>query len=144
MIVFDLRCGAAHVFEAWFASSSAFEDQRASGQIACPLCSDTDVAKALMAPGIPTKGNRRADPPPPAVAVKQALRIIAEQQAKVLAGSQWVGKSFATHARAMHQGDEDVRPIHGQASLSEARALVDEGVPIAPLPLPVVPPEQAN
>lgn len=143
MIVFDLRCGAGHVFEAWFASSTAYADQAAAGQVACPFCGDTAVAKAVMAPSIPTKGNQRSDPPSPAL-VKQVLHQLAAAQAKALEGSQWVGKTFATRARAMHQGEEDHKPIHGQASLAEAKALVDEGVSVAPLPLPVVPPEKTN
>jgi len=143
MIVFDLRCAAGHVFEAWFASSGAYADQRAAGQVACPLCGDRAIDKALMAPSIPAKGNRRADLASPA-AVKAAIAEIATRQAKLLEGSQWVGTAFADRARAMHAGEEAERPIHGQASLAEARALVDDGVPVAPLPIPVVPPETAN
>ena len=143
MIVFDLRCGLDHVFEAWFASSAAYDAQAAAGLLACPMCGDTAIAKALMAPSIPAKSNRRADPPP-AAAVKSALREIAADQAKTLATSSWVGSDFATRARAMHDGDEAVRPIHGQASLAEAKALVAEGVPVAPLLCPVVPPEKTN
>lgn len=143
MIVFDLRCGTGHVFEAWFASSAAYADQAAAGQVACPLCGDTAVVKALMAPSIPAKGNQRGEVPPAAL-VKQALHQLAAAQAKALDGSQWVGTAFASRARAMHQGEEDHKPIHGQASLAEAKALVDEGVSVAPLPLPVVPPEKTN
>lgn len=143
MIVFDLRCGAGHVFEAWFASSGAYEDQCAAGQVACPLCGDSTIAKAVMAPRIPAKGNQREETPPPA-SVKDALRQLAEVQAKALQGSQWVGTDFAARARAMHAGEEDTQRIHGQASIAEAKALLDEGVSVAPLPLPVVPPEKAN
>ena len=143
MIVFDLRCGLDHVFEAWFASSAAYEAQAAAGLLACPMCGDTAIAKALMAPSIPAKSNRRADPPP-AAAIKAALREIAADQARTLATSSWVGSDFATRARAMHDGDEVVRPIHGQASLAEAKALVADGVPVAPLLCPVVPPEKTN
>lgn len=143
MIVFDLRCGKGHVFEAWFGSGTAYDEQAAAGQVTCPLCGDMQVAKAMMAPGIPTKGNRRPDAPAPA-AVKQAMRLLAAEQKKALASSQWVGSDFATRARAMHVGDEDTKPIHGQASIAEAQALVDEGVSVAPLPFPVVPPEKTN
>lgn len=143
MIVFDLRCGSGHVFEAWFASGTAYEDQAAAGQVACPLCGATDVAKAVMAPGIPAKGNRRGDAPAPA-AVKAMLRQMADHQATALRSSQWVGTDFADRARSMHDGVETLRPIHGQASLAEAKALVDDGVPVAPLLFPVVPPEKAN
>lgn len=144
MIVFDLRCGGGHVFEAWFGSSTAYEAQREAGQIACPLCGDTAIDKALMAPNLPAKGNQRTEAPMAPAAVKAALRELAAAQARALAQSQWVGTDFATRARAMHEGEEAHAPIHGQATRAEAKALVDDGVPVAPLPLPVVPPEAAN
>jgi len=153
MIVFDLRCARAHVFEAWFASSGAFEDQRTRGLLSCPLCGDGDIAKAVMAPNIPAKGNRRDAPPPPAPAgaempppevMKAAIRALAEAQAKALEKSEWVGRAFADRARAMHAGEADHAPIHGEATPSEAKALAEEGVAIAPLPFPVVPPEALN
>ncbi len=142
MIVFDLKCGGGHVFEAWFASSGAYEDQRGAGQVRCPVCDDGDVAKAVMAPAVGAKGNRGAAPTP--AAIKTAMQALAAQQAKVLESSQWVGTAFADRARAMHLGEEKQATIHGQASLAEAKALVDEGVPVAPLPLPVVPPRTTN
>ncbi|MBA15500.1 MAG: hypothetical protein CMN73_04000 [Sphingomonas sp.] len=165
MIVFDLKCGQGHVFEAWFGSSAAFEDQKARGMLACPMCGDGDVGKALMAPNVGTKGNRKTDssaPVPPPVSatpdakpsppveapspelVKAALAALAQMQAKALENSQWVGKSFATRARAMHAGEEDRAPIHGQATAEEAREMIEDGLPIAPLPFPVVPPEARN
>lgn len=143
MIVFDLRCGGGHVFEAWFASSAAWEEQRAAGHVRCPICDDGTIEKAMMAPAIPTKGNQRADPPTPAAA-KAALRALAAAQAKALEGSTWVGGGFAARARAMHDGEEPHATIHGQATLAEAKALVEDGVSVAPLPLPVTPPETAN
>ena len=142
MIVFDLKCAAGHVFEAWFGSSGAYDAQRERGHVACPVCGDTAIEKAIMAPSIAAKGNTRADPPP--AAVKQALAMLAAKQAKALEGSHWVGGAFATRARAMHSGEEPDAPIHGQATLAEAKALMEEGVPVAPLPLPVAPPERLN
>ncbi len=151
MIVFDLRCGAGHVFEAWFGSSAAYESQRARGLVSCPLCGDGAVDKAVMAPNIAAKGNRREAPPadtaaaqPPAEAMKAAMQALAQAQAKALEGSEWVGMAFAERARAMHLGEEAHAPIHGQASADQARALIDEGVPVAPLPFPVIPPEASN
>ena len=141
MIVFDLRCGNGHVFEAWFGSGAAFESQSAAGQVRCPLCDDAAVTKAAMAPNVAAKGNSRSAPP---AEIKAAMRALAAAQAKVLEGSQWVGGTFAERARAMHSGDEAHAPIHGQASLAEAKALVDDGVPVAPLPLPVTPPDTVN
>jgi len=144
MIVFDLKCGAGHVFEAWFGSSGDYEDQRARGLLSCPLCGDAEVAKAVMAPNVPAKGNRKDDAPPSPAAVKAALAAMAEAQKKALDGSTWVGGAFANQARAMHDGEIDHKPIHGQASAEEARALVEDGVPVAPLPFPVMPPNARN
>ncbi|QNE31443.1 DUF1178 family protein [Sphingomonas sp. NBWT7] len=142
MIVFDLRCGGEHVFEAWFASSAAYDHQRERKLIACPLCGDTTIEKSVMAPNVSAKANSRAPAAP--VDVKVALRALAAAQRKVLEGSRWVGKDFATQARAMHDGAQPHETIHGQATIAEAKALVDDGVAVAPLPLPIVPPEQSN
>lgn len=142
MIVFDLRCGAGHVFEAWFASGAAYEDQRAADQVACPLCGNGAIEKAAMAPAVPAKGNSRTPVSP--AAIKAMMKQLADVQAKALKDSTWVGRDFPDRARAMHAGDEAHSVIHGQATMAEAKALVDEGVPVAPLPLPVVPPEAKN
>jgi hypothetical protein len=151
MIVFDLKCGGGHVFEAWFGSSRAWEDQRNAGLVACPMCGSDDVAKAVMAPNLAAKGNQRAqaaaaapgNAPPPEV-VKAAMEMLASAQAKMLETSQWVGTGFADKARAMHLGEVPVAQIHGQATADEAQELIEEGVPVAPLLVPVVPPEQCN
>ena len=156
MIVFDLQCSGAHVFEAWFASSTAYEEQRARGLLVCPVCGDGEIAKAVMAPNVGAKGNSRAagapetsiavsdaGPPSPA-AIKAAMQAIAAMQAKMLEKSEWVGRTFADRARAMHAGEADPAPIHGQTTRAEAEALAEEGVPVAPLLVPVVPPEALN
>ncbi len=143
MIVFDLKCGGGHVFEAWFGSTAAFDGQVAAGQVRCPICDDADIGKALMAPAIAAKGNRRPDVPA-AAAIKRAMQQLATAQNKALENSRWVGAAFADQARAMHSGEREHAVIHGQTSIAEARALVDEGVPVAPLPFPVVPPDALN
>ncbi len=76
--------------------------------------------------------------------VQQALQKLAQAQAKALKNSKWVGKDFAEQSREMHYGERDEAAIHGQASLEDAKALVDEGVPVAPLPFPIAPPEDLN
>lgn len=152
MIVFDLKCAGGHVFEAWFGSSAAYEEQRAGAMIACPLCGSAEVAKAVMAPNVGAKGNARPAagvvpaprPEPSCEAVKAALAAMAASQAKALEGSEWVGLAFADRARAMHAGEEQHAPIHGQATPQQAKALLDDGINVAPLPLPVVPPEACN
>ena len=148
MIVFDLRCrGAGHVFEAWFASGDDFDAQAARGLVACPLCGDVRIEKAMMAPRVGAKGNSgpvsdlpiRAAPPLPAD-MKAMLTALAEAQGKALEKSTWVGRRFADEARAIHHGEAEDKAIHGQATSAEARQLIDDGVPVAPLPLPVRPP----
>ena len=142
MIVFDLRCAGDHVFEAWFASSAAYEDQRGRSLVSCPMCGVTAVEKAVMAPNVAQKGNAR--PAAASAEIKAALHALAAAERKALDGSRWVGADFANQARAMHVGDQKVETIHGQATIAEAKSLVDEGVSVAALPLPVVPPEKAN
>ncbi|HVI99457.1 MAG TPA: DUF1178 family protein [Sphingomonas sp.] len=142
MIVYDLRCATGHVFEAWFGSSADYDDQRARGLVACPMCGDGDIEKAVMAPNVGAKGNRGAVAAP--AEAKAALAALAAAQAQALEGSEWVGRSFATRARAMHEGEEAHATIHGQATPAEAKALAEDGVPVAPLPFPVVPPGARN
>lgn len=152
MIVFDLRCATqGHVFEAWFASSAAFEDQQARGLVACPLCGSAEVAKAPMAPAVGAKGNASpASARPEGLfggapeEVKKMLAAAAVLQKALLAGSESVGPRFAAEARAIHLGEAEQRPIHGEATRAEAESLIEEGVAIAPLPFPVVPPGEEN
>jgi hypothetical protein len=153
VIIFDLKCGSqGHVFEGWFASSAEYEEQRARRLVSCPLCGSGDVAKAVMAPAVSAKGNSHAASSAAAAdlfaaapaAVKAMLAAAAAVQKKLLAASEGVSDRFADEARAIHLGDADARPIHGRASRDEARALIEEGVEIAPLPFPVVDPAAEN
>lgn len=155
MIVYDLACSGGHRFEGWFGSSGDYEDQRARGLLACPSCGSAEVSKAPMAPAVPAKGNSRQEVLPPeapqAMAntpmppeVQKALAALARVQAEVLKNSTWVGDRFAEETRKMHYGEREEAPIHGQASLAEAKALIEEGVPVAPLPFPVAPPDKLN
>jgi hypothetical protein len=154
MIVYDLACTQGHRFEGWFGSSGDFEDQRARGLLACPTCGASDVSKAPMAPAVPAKGNSRQEVLPPEAKpmantpmppeMHKALAALAKAQAEALKNSTWVGDKFAEETRKMHYGERDEAPIHGQASLAEAKALIEEGVPVAPLPFPVAPPEKLN
>jgi hypothetical protein len=155
MIVFDLSCHEGHRFEGWFGSSADYEDQRARGFLACPSCGSAEVSKAPMAPAVPAKGNARAEVLPPETPrqvantpmppqVQQALAALAKVQAEALKNSTWVGDKFAEETRKMHYGERVEAPIHGQATLAEAKALIEEGVPVAPLPFPVAPPDKLN
>jgi hypothetical protein len=156
MIVFDLCCDAGHRFEGWFGSSDDYAGQQARGLVACPACGSAAVEKAPMAPAVPRKGNRQPALPTPATTkqpmasgpmppqVAQALAQLAEAQARALQTSKWVGDAFAEQTRAMHYGERDSETIHGHASLEEAKALFEEGIPVAPLPFPIAPPDELN
>ncbi len=126
MIVFDLACANAHVFEAWFASSAAYEDQVQRRLVACPLCGDTGIAKAVMAPALAAKGNKGSG------AGDRAALLALQRQME--AQSDYVGDDFARRARAMHDGDTPVRSIHGEATLADAAALHADGIAVLPLP----------
>lgn len=143
MIVFDLKCGGGHVFEAWFASTAAFEDQQARGLLSCAICGACEVEKAVMAPRVGAKSNSVTAPAPMATARKM-LAALAAAQAVALPRSRWVGRRFAEEARAIHEGISPGETIHGQATAEEARALADDGVTVMPLLVPVVPPGALN
>ena len=143
MIIFDLKCAPqGHVFEAWFGSSEDFLGQQGRGLVSCPVCGSGDIAKAPMAPAVGAKGNRAEGPPPGQV--KAMLGAMADAQRKMLESSEHVGPRFADEARAIHLGEAEARAIHGQATPGQADELRDEGIPVAPLPFPVVPPEDEN
>ena len=133
MIVFDLHCrDGGEIFEAWFRSNADFDEQKSAGLVQCPFCQSANVGKAPMAPSVPRKGS------------ENPLARIAAMQAEMLKDSRWVGDQFADTARAIHSGERAPEQVHGNATLDQAKSLVDEGVPVAPLPLPVRPPEQLN
>jgi hypothetical protein len=143
VIIFDLRCAAAgHVFEAWFGSGEDYAAQKARGLVSCPLCGSADVDKAPMAPAVGARGNR-ADGQPLAQ-LKAMLGALAEAQKKLLESSEHVGPRFADEARAIHLGEAEARAIHGQATPAEADELRDEGIPVAPLPFPVIAPGEEH
>ena len=127
MIVFDLLCSNDHRFEGWFASSADHEAQAARGLIACPLCDDHAIARAVTAAAVPAKSNQRS-----AAIADPAAKLLAMQRA-LEADSTWVGDRFASEARALHARGAD-GSIHGTASLADARALLEDGVPLLPLP----------
>jgi hypothetical protein len=133
MIVFDLQCrDGGETFEAWFRSNADYDEQREAGLVECPFCQSANVRKAPMAPRLPRKGS------------EDSLARIAAVQAEMLKDSRWVGDRFAETARAIHNGEAEREQVHGSATIEQARSLVDDGVPVAPLPLPVRPPNQVN
>lgn len=135
MIVFDLRCrDSGDTFEGWFQSSADYDRQSELGLVRCPVCGSGRIGKAPMAPRLPAKSGGPSS----------ALARLAKVQAEALKNSEWVGDRFAKVALSMHLGESEARSVHGQVSSAEAKALVEEGVPVAPLLLPLVPPSQVN
>ncbi len=167
MIAFDLICApGGHRFEGWFASSTEYERQLTAQLLCCPTCGTSAVTKAIMAPNVARKGNQstvsqpavsplRPQPeseqvvavsnqPDMPAEIEKAIAALGKLQNRMLENSDWVGNKFAEEARAIHYGETPERIIHGSASANEAQALFDEGITVAPLPLPFVPPEAKN
>ena len=148
MIRYALKCSDDHRFESWFQSADAFDTLAAKGLVSCAICGSTKVSKALMAPRVAvadTVAEPAATPAParplsePSHPAEQMLRALRDHLAK---NSTYVGGRFADEARAMHLGEAEERPIHGEATVPEARALIEDGIPIAPLP--ILPPDKTN
>jgi hypothetical protein len=139
MIQFSLKCAEDHRFDSWFQSAEAFEKLQARGMVTCAVCGSGDVEKALMAPRVRAgrKAAVEASRPEggalskPASPAEQAMT---ELRRKIEENSEYVGSNFAREARDMHDGVTPERAIYGEARPEEARKLLDEGVPVTPLP----------
>lgn len=151
MIRYALKCGEGHSFESWFQSAEAFDALAGRGLLSCAVCGGAEVSKALMAPRVTgeTSGESLGDTPaesaperPLSAPTHPAETALRKMRAHVEKTATYVGGNFAREARAMHVGDVPEKPIYGQADPDEARALIEDGVPI--LPLPGVPGDKAN
>lgn len=134
MIRYALKCAQGHSFESWFQSADAFDTLAGRGMVACAVCGGTEVEKAVMAPRVSGALPAAPERPlsgPPAHPAEQALR---ELKKRIEAESTYVGDKFADEARRIHLGDAPARMIHGEARPDEARKLIEDGVPVAPLP----------
>jgi hypothetical protein len=154
MIHYNLRCDEGHAFESWFQSSSAYESQEKRKLVSCPVCGSTDVERAIMAPQIARKKARESAPseqlpvPAPAAEVippspstpllmaqERELRAkLKELRDHIVKNADNVGERFPNEARKMHYGEIEHRPIYGEASPTEAKSLIEEGVEVMPLP----------
>lgn len=144
MIKYALKCAAMHEFESWFQSASAFDALLGSGHVACPICGEAKVEKLLMAPAV--RPGRKAAAPEgkpnlkdPATDVEAAM---AAMRAQIEANSDYVGMNFVSEARKMHAGNAPERSIYGEAKPEEAKKLIEDGIPVAPLPF--LPKRKAN
>ncbi len=140
MIKFTLACEAGHDFEGWFGSSSEFDDQAARDLVSCPYCGSVKIGKALMAPSVTTSRSKEKISKKISVATIDHTRRtmfaeIKEMRDKITANSENVGERFPEEARKIHYGEAKERGIYGDASLKEAKDLVEEGIEIAPLPV---------
>lgn len=132
MIKYTLKCADGHHFESWFKDSAAFDGLSAAGQLTCAVCGSQDVTKGIMAPSVSSSRDAAdaplSQPAHPAEAALKQLRAHLEKNAD------YVGRKFATEARKIHDGESDKRQIWGEATPAEAKALKEEGVPVAPVP----------
>ncbi len=140
MIRFSLHCAQGHDFDSWFASGTAFDDLKLRGLVACAICGDTSVEKALMAPAVAHKA--QAAPGALSAPASPMEEAMAALRRAVEANSEYVGMNFVTEARRIHAGNAPERAIHGEAKADEARKLIEDGVPVAPLPF--MPSRKAN
>lgn len=137
MIKYAIKCSANHSFDSWFQSAAAYEALKGAGHVSCPVCGSTTVEKGLMAPAVRVSdtGEMAAVPDRPLAApgtdVEAALAALRRQ---IEANSDYVGLNFAAEARRIHAGDAPERSIYGEARADDARALIEDGVPVAPLP----------
>lgn len=131
MIRYALRCDQGHDFDGWFRDSNGFESLRKAGQVSCAHCGSVKVEKALMAPRV-----AQSEPVAPSLSTPRDPQEVALDKLRrhVEAHSDYVGMSFAAEARAMHEGQSPSRAIHGEARLEDAKKLLEDGIPVAPLP----------
>lgn len=131
MIVYSLACNKGHGFEGWFKDSAAFDAQAAEGKLVCPVCNSKKVAKAPMAPSV--SGTKSKDEPS-AGELHKMRQFVSGLRKYVQENAEDVGRKFPEEARKIHYGEIEHRPIYGEASLEEAKDLIEEGVEVAPLP----------
>jgi hypothetical protein len=134
VIRYDLRCSNGDEFDAWFGSIADYDKQAASGLIECPHCASTKIEKAPMAPAVRSARKQEARKER-AVAMAMAAKV----REHIKENFDYVGPNFAEEARKMHDGETQKRPIWGEATPEEAKALAEEGIPAAPLPPELAP-----
>jgi hypothetical protein len=135
MIQYSLKCENDHSFDSWFASADAYDKLADNGMVSCAVCGSTKVSKAIMAPRVRTTKGKEAPVAPTLPTEKSAAeQAMVEMRAQVEQNSEYVGTNFATEARSMHLGDAPERAIYGEAKPEEAKSLIEDGIPVTPLP----------
>lgn len=138
MIVLNLCCDNEHLFEGWFASASAYEDQLARDLVSCPVCDSVTITRRPTAPYViagtstppPAPKPRNSAAAPSADAIATAIALLRQAGRE----SEDVGEQFSDEARRIHYGHSEARGIKGQASRDDVSALLDEGIMVLPLP----------
>jgi hypothetical protein len=141
MIHYDLTCPNGHNFDSWFQSAEAFDALQAAGHLSCAICGAAGIEKRIMAPAV-RPARKAGDKPKLKEPASDLEAAMAEMRRQIEANSDYVGLNFAAEARRMHEGEIDERAIHGEAKAEDARALLEDGIPVAPLPF--LPKRQAN
>ena len=134
MICYSLICSKKHTFESWFANADAYDKLKKQNLLSCSVCGSPEVEKAVMAPAVSAARDTEFKKDPPNLAPSDSEKAINELKAHIKRNSEDVGNNFAVIARKMHEGKTPERSIHGKTSLSEAKALTEDGVPIIPIP----------
>lgn len=160
MIRYALACERSHEFESWFPSSAAYDEQVERSLVGCPVCGSTNITKQLMRPSIARRdlGHQRTvenhaeetpaqlpavvdtpEPAPPVALLSerehQLRAMLREIREHVTKNAEDVGDRFVDEARRMHYGETEHRSIYGEATIDEAKALIEEGVEVQPLPV---------
>lgn len=134
MIQYTLKCDQGHQFESWFKSASAFDDLLTSGHVTCAVCGSKDVSKALMSPRVSTTPKQVESGEQLTAPQSEHEQVITQMRKHVEENADYVGNRFADEARSMYLGAEPERPIYGEANKEEAKALIEDGIPVTPLP----------
>jgi len=130
MIRYQLTCKKEHSFEGWFRDSAAYDQQAKKNLVSCPVCGSTKVAKAPMAPAV----SKKSELAEAAQKAKQVKEFVLNLRKQVEENAEYVGDRFPNEARAIHYGDAEERQIYGEATIKDAHELIEEGIPVAPLP----------
>lgn len=145
MIKYQLHCALGHEFEGWFSDSADYDRQAVDGLLRCPQCGDAHIAKALMAPAL-VKGKSKSGSSAEKI---KAVYNRAESQFRAMRdyvekNFDNVGEKFPEEARKIHYGEAEKRGIYGEASVKECKALIEEGVEVAPMAPPAIKPDKLN
>ena len=141
MINYTLKCDKNHRFDSWFKSAEAFDMLIEKSLVICSECGSTNITKAIMAPSVST--SRKKDEPRKEIQTKSKIKndILALKK-KIEANSEYVGNNFANEARSMYLGEAPERSIYGEAKADDAKKLIDDGIPV--MPLPFLPAKKTN